>query len=39
MTVHELIKHLQVLPQDKKVMLRHDDHRLDLQSGINTRLN
>ena len=26
MTVHELIKHLQVLPQNKKVVLRHDDH-------------
>ena len=26
MTVHELIKHLQVLPQNKKVVLSHTDH-------------
>jgi len=26
MTVHELIKHLQVLPQNKKVVLQHTDH-------------
>ncbi len=26
MTVQQLIEHLQTLPQDKKVVLRHDDH-------------
>jgi hypothetical protein len=26
MTVKELIEHLQQFPQDKKVILRHDDH-------------
>jgi|LakMenEpi03Aug12_release.lakeMendotaPanAssembly.Ray.scaffolds.fasta_scaffold2619248_1 hypothetical protein len=26
MTVKQLIEHLQTLPQDKKVMLSHDDH-------------